>query len=66
VNCLVGVALGCDAAGRFLAGFMVFCLVLWRFFVSFSSSFGGDFLPGPRVVTEALWNFVVHLLLPPA
>jgi hypothetical protein len=25
-------------------------------------SFGGGFVPGPRGVTEASWNFFVHLL----
>jgi hypothetical protein len=53
VNCLVHVALGCDVATQFLEGFKVFCLVLWRFFVSFSLSFVGHFAPGPRGVTEA-------------
>jgi hypothetical protein len=65
-ECLVHVALGCGAASQFLAGFNVFYLVFWRFFVPFSLSFEGDFLPWPRGLTEVFWNFVVQLLLSPA
>jgi hypothetical protein len=63
VNYLVHVALGCGVASQFLADFTVFSLVLWWFFVSFSLSFGGDFVPRPREVTQASRNFVVQLLL---
>jgi hypothetical protein len=66
VNYLVRAILGYGAAGQFLEGFKVFCLVLWSFFVSFSLILGGVFVPGPREVIEASWNFSMHLLLPQA
>jgi hypothetical protein len=50
------VSLGCVGAGQFLAVLEVFWLALCRVPLPCRLSFEGAFVPGPREVTEALWN----------
>jgi hypothetical protein len=50
------VSLGLGAAGQFLVCLELVCLVLCRVFLPCRLCFGGVFVPGPREVTEALWN----------
>jgi hypothetical protein len=56
VNCLTRVPLGRVVAGQFLAVLEVFCLGFWRDLLPCRLCFGGVLVPGPREVTEALWN----------
>jgi hypothetical protein len=48
--------IGCDGAGQFLAVSEVFWLALCRVLLPCRLCFKGVFVPGPREVTEALWN----------
>jgi hypothetical protein len=50
------VSLGCVGAGQFFAVLEVFWFALCRVLLSCKLSFEGVFVPGPREVTEALWN----------
>jgi hypothetical protein len=50
------VSLGYVGAGPLLAVLEVFWLALCRFLLLCRLCFGGDFVLGPREVTEALWN----------
>jgi hypothetical protein len=50
------VSLGCVGAGQVLAVLEMFCLVCEGFFFLAGCVFGGVLVPGPREVTEALWN----------
>jgi hypothetical protein len=56
VDCLTRVSLGCGAAGQFLVYLELFCYDLCRVFLPCRFCFGSVFVPGPREVTEALWN----------
>jgi hypothetical protein len=56
VSCLIHASLGCVGAGQFLAVLEVFWLALCRALLPCRLCFGGVFVPGPREVTEALWN----------
>jgi hypothetical protein len=50
------VSLGCVGAGQFLAVLEVFWLALCGVLLPGRLCFEGVLVPGPREVTEALWN----------
>jgi hypothetical protein len=56
VNCLTHVPLGHGAASQFLVCLELFCKALCRVFLPCGLCFGSALVPGPRGVTEALWN----------
>jgi hypothetical protein len=56
LNCLTRVSLGLGATGMLLVCLELVCLVLCRIFLPCRLCVGGVFVPGPREVTEALWN----------
>jgi hypothetical protein len=56
VNGLICVSLGCAVVHQFLASLELFCLTLCRLLLPCWLCFGGVSVPGPREVTEALWN----------
>jgi hypothetical protein len=56
VSALTRVFLGRGVADLFLVCLELFCSVLCRVFLPCRFCFGGVLVPGPRGVTEALWN----------
>jgi hypothetical protein len=56
VNYLTRVSLGHGVAGQFLVCLELFCKALGRVFLLCRLCFGIFLVPGPREVTETLWN----------
>jgi hypothetical protein len=56
VNRLTRVSMGLGAAGQLLVCLELFCKALCRGFLLCRFCFGSVLVPGPKEVTEALWN----------